>query len=253
MASPQENRCVGTPQWLYPGHALNAWLESDSSRILELEILSSKRQKHAALLDQAHAKGVRVRFVEGKQRSSDTEFLQSGCRAKLAPFPYKDLASVVEPTGPGLLVVLDHVLDPRNLGAVARNVLAAGGRGLIIPKDRAAPVTPVVEVAAAGACAHLNICRVVNLARALEEIQAAGYWTIALDTHAAKSLFTGSLPPRLALVAGGEQGLSRLVRERSDESRVIPIDRRVESLNVAVALGIACFWWAKDHALTLTP
>lgn len=221
-------------------------------RIVELEVLAEKSKKVAAIVHKARAAGVPVKFVDTRTRSVDTEFVQSGCRAKLAPFPYRSLSSILERSGPGLLVVLDHLLDPRNLGAIARSVLAAGGRGMIVPKDRAASVTPVVEVTAAGACAYLSISRVVNIARAIEEIKDAGYWTVALHPREARSLFAQPLPSRIALVAGGEQGLSRLVLERSDEARTIPMDPRVESLNAAVALGVACFWWAKDHAAPLT-
>ncbi len=250
--SGEENHCEETSQWLYPGHALNAWLRVDPSRILQLQVLPEKGKKVAELVGQAQEKGVPVRFVDAHGRLVDRKFLQTGCRARLAPFPYRALSSVLEPSDAGLLVVLDHVLDPRNLGAIVRVVLAAGGRGIVIPKDRAVSITPVVEVAAAGACAYLSICRVVNIVRALEEIKHAGYWTIALDPRGAKPLFGDTLPPRVAIVAGGEQGLSRLVGKRSDESRVIPTDPRVESLNVAVAVGIASFWWSKDYAPALT-
>ncbi|GIW42847.1 MAG: 23S rRNA (guanosine-2'-O-)-methyltransferase RlmB [Candidatus Binatia bacterium] len=232
---------------------MEAWLKVDPSRILEIQVVKkggTARENTAYEL--ARRCGVAVKHVDLSVARGDSEFVEAGWRARVTPFPYRSLSDLFRRFGPSLLVVLDHVQDPRNLGAVARSAAAAGVTGLIIPKDRAASVTPVVEATAAGACAYLQVARVVNLRRALLEIRQAGYWIVGLDVHCANSIFKTMLPDRLALVVGGEQGLSRLVRENVDELVVIPTDPRVESLNVSVATSIACFWWFKDRVGALT-
>lgn len=217
------------------------------TRIQQLEILESKIQSCRTILESAHRAGVKVSVVRDKVAREDQSFQAEGWRARVAPFPYGSLPELLDQEKPTVIVVLDHVMDPRNFGAVIRSTLAAGGSGVVIPKDRAAPVTAAVEAAAAGASACLKIVRVVNLVRALRELKHAGYWVAALEPRGGQSLFSLQLPPKTVLVVGGEVGISRLVRETADQRVSIPTDQRVESLNTSVAASIACFWWAKDY------
>lgn len=142
-----------------------------------------------------------------------------------------------------LLVALDGVTDPGNAGAVARTAEAAGAHGLVLPERRAAPVTPAVEKAAAGALAHLPVVRVGNLPTALARLKEAGIWIVALDTGGPSTVWdlpVASEP--LCLVVGAEgRGVARLVRERADLVASIPMAGNVESLNVSVASGVALF------------
>lgn len=144
--------------------------------------------------------------------------------------------------GPPLLVVLDGVEDPHNVGAILRSVDAAGATGVIRQARHAAPLSPVVAKASAGALAHVKIATVVNIARALEALKAAGIWTIGLDAAASESCYEVDWRLPSAIVLGAEGGgLRRLVRERCDRLAAIPLGGHVGSLNVSVAAGIVLF------------
>jgi 23S rRNA (guanosine2251-2'-O)-methyltransferase len=143
---------------------------------------------------------------------------------------------------PGLLVLLDGVEDPQNLGAIIRSALAAGAQGLIIPERRSAGLGDATARASAGAVAHLPVARVTNLARAIETLKKSGYWLIGFDERAEKSYTQIDLTGPVALVLGGEgKGLHQLVRERCDFLASIPVRGPVPSLNVSVAAGIVLF------------
>jgi 23S rRNA (guanosine2251-2'-O)-methyltransferase len=143
---------------------------------------------------------------------------------------------------PGLLVAADGIEDPRNLGALVRAIAAAGAGGLIIPRDRAAEVTPSAEKAAAGVTSWFPVVRVVNLSRALGQLKADfGFWAVALDQTGERDLYAGELPAPTVLVVGGETGLRPLVRQNCDVIVRIPMSAGVESLNVAVAAAVGCF------------
>lgn len=238
--------------YLYSVHACEAWIKYGPARIRELQVLEKKVQDGSAIIEKARAAGVRIRIVGNELARADDLLVTEGWRAIVGPFPYGSLAELLDLQGPRIVVVLDHIMDPRNLGAIIRSTLAAGGAGVVIPKDRAAPVTATVEAASAGATACLKVVRVVNLVRALRDLKREGYWVLALEPREGQSLFSTVFPPRTALVVGGEPGLSRLVREAADQRITIPTDPRVESLNTSVAASIACFWWAKDYGPGLT-
>jgi 23S rRNA (guanosine2251-2'-O)-methyltransferase len=142
-----------------------------------------------------------------------------------------------------LLLALDGITDPGNLGALLRSAEAAGAHGALIPSRRAAEVTPVVEKASAGALEHLILDRVVNLNRALEEIRTAGVWVVGLDGDAAGTLWTCELLTEpVVLVVGAEgRGLGRLIAERADALVRIPMGGRIDSLNAAAAGAVALF------------
>lgn len=145
-----------------------------------------------------------------------------------------------------VVLVLDGVTDPHNLGACARTAEAAGASALVMRRRRGAPVSPAALAASAGALAHLPLARVANLARALELLKEGGFWVVGLDGRAERTILDSPRPPgRLALVLGSEgSGLSRLVAERCDELLAIPMRGRVGSLNVSVAAGVVLFAYA---------
>ena len=161
-------------------------------------------------------------------------------------YPYVDLDALLararQRTERPLVVCLDEVTDPHNLGAIVRSVVALGGDGVVTLKDRAAPVTPVVVRTSAGATEHCAIARVVNLSRALEALERAGYRTVGLDAEGAASLEEVDLTGPVALVVGSEgSGLRRLVRERCSVLARIPLGGPVASLNASVAAGVAIY------------
>lgn len=142
-----------------------------------------------------------------------------------------------------LVVVLDGVTDPHNLGAIARTAEVAGAGGLVLPKRRSAHRTPAAEKAAAGAFAWLPVAVVPNLVRALEQLADAGFWSVGLDGDADVSLWDSNLlDGRVVVVVGAEgRGLSRLVAERVDQRVAIPMRGRIGSLNAGTAAAVALF------------
>src|SRR5246500_2335515 len=142
----------------------------------------------------------------------------------------------------GLIVLLDGVEDPHNLGAIIRTALAAGAHGVVIPERRAAGLTDTVARASAGALAHLPVARVKNLVRAMEEMKEAGYWLVGLDERAGKNYTEVDFKGAVGIVLGGEgEGLHELTRKRCDFLVSIPTTGPVRSLNVSVAAGVVLF------------
>ena len=148
-----------------------------------------------------------------------------------------------------LFIALDGVTDPQNLGAVIRSAAAFGANGVILPERRSASVTAAAWKVSAGAAAHLPVCRVVNLTKAIEALKARGYYVVGLDGGGDKLVGeTGFETDPLVVVLGSEgKGLSRLVREACDAIAGIPISSQVESLNASVAAGISLYAVANER------
>ena len=196
------------------------------------------------LTGQASERGVAVRWVDPPALDRLTRGgVHQGVAAELQPrraFTIGDLVATAPP--PALIVVLDGIEDPRNLGAILRTVEAAGASGVVRQTRRAAALDGAAAKAAAGAAAHVRIADVVNIARALEELKQAGVWTIGLAAEAPTRYDEIDLTLPTAWVLGAEgKGLRRLVRERCDWVASIPLRGQVTSLNVSVAAGVALF------------
>jgi len=197
-----------------------------------------------AIVRLAKSKGVAVRFEDRQQidRLAGTRDHQ-GVAALAAAKPAVELDDLLQRnTAQGLIVLLDGIEDPHNLGAIVRTSLAAGASGVIIPERRAASLTDTVERASAGALAHLPVARVKNLVRAMEEMKEAGYWLVGLDERAGKSYTGVDLKGSVGIVLGREgEGLHELTRKRCDFLVSIPTTGPVRSLNVSVAAGVMLF------------
>ena len=196
----------------------------------------------------AAAAGIPVRDAQpGELERLAPGAVHQGVVALAPPFPLVDLDRLLahaETSGrPQLLVAVDGVTDPHNLGSIARTAEAVGAHGLVLPDRRSAPVTPVVEKSAAGALAHLPVAGVTNLVRALADLAKAGVWSLGLDGEAPSTLAEHPLASGpVVLVVGAEgDGLSRLVRERCDALVRLPMHGRVGSLNASVAAGVALY------------
>jgi 23S rRNA (guanosine2251-2'-O)-methyltransferase len=151
--------------------------------------------------------------------------------------------------GARLLVVLDGVEDPHNLGAVARTAHAAGADAIVIPERRAAGLTEVVAKAAAGALEHLPVVRVGNVNRALEELKSGGFWIYGLDERGEQAYDQTDYASPTVLVLGGEgQGLHQQVKKHCDVLVRIPMAGRISSLNVSVAAGVVLFEWRRRQS-----
>jgi len=193
------------------------------------------------IIDLARRACVPVRFEDraGLDRLAGTPTHQ-GVLALGASERYAVLDDVAA-TGT-LLVVLDGVEDPHNLGAIIRTAHAAGAGGVVIPERRAAGLTDVVAKAAAGALAHLPVVRAGNINRALEDLKQRGYWIYGLDERGAEDYTRVEYNSPAALVFGGEgKGLHDLVRKHCDVLVRIPLEGKIPSLNVSVAAGIVLF------------
>ncbi|MGW6426598.1 23S rRNA (guanosine(2251)-2'-O)-methyltransferase RlmB [Nocardia sp. NPDC055053] len=180
--------------------------------------------------------------------------LHQGVALQVPPYRYAhpdDLMDRVKVSGePGLLVALDNISDPRNLGAVIRSVAAFGGQGVVIPQRRSASVTAVAWRTSAGAAARLPVARATNLTRTLKDWAAQGFQIVGLDAGGDTPLdeFDGSMPT--VVVVGSEgKGLSRLVRENCDSILSIPMAGPVESLNASVAAGVVLADIARQRRL----
>ena len=196
----------------------------------------------------ARAQNIPVRFEDRNQldhlaNSRDHQ----GVVAVAAARPPATLEDILEHANKskdqmGLIVLLDGVEDPHNLGAIIRTALAAGAHGIVIPERRAAGLTDTVARASAGALAHLPVAKVTNLARSMEELKEAGYWLVGLHETAEKSYTEVDYTTPTGIVMGGEgNGLHELTRKRCDFVVSLPTTGPVRSLNVSVATGVVLF------------
>jgi 23S rRNA (guanosine2251-2'-O)-methyltransferase len=193
----------------------------------------------------ARDKGVRVDRVDASVLDRDARSgVHQGVVAELEArrdYGIDDLVAAAAPE-PALIVVLDGIEDPHNIGAVLRCVDAAGAHGVVRQARHAAPLDGVAMKASAGAAAVVRIATVVNIARAVEELKEAGVWTVGLAGDAPERYGDVDLTVPTALVLGAEgTGLRRLVRERCDRLVSIPMRGSVGSLNVSVAAGVTLF------------
>lgn len=193
------------------------------------------------LADAARSAGVPVRRTDrGQLDRLARGVVHQGAVALAPPFRYLPLDDLA---GADLVVVLDGVTDPQNLGAIARSAELAGAGGLVLRERRSAHVTPAAEKASAGALSWLRVVLVPNIARALDDLAAHGLWMVGLDAGGESQLWSSPLfDERMALVIGAEgAGLSRLVAERVDARVTIPTCGRIGSLNAAAAAAVALF------------
>lgn len=177
-----------------------------------------------------------------------------GIAFEVGAFPYAELTDIVARAGegPALVVVLDHVTDAGNFGAIVRSAEVVGAAGVVIARKRAAEVNVGAYKTSAGAVMHLPIARVPNIARALEELKAAGFWTVGASEHAEGTCWETPLTGRIALVMGSEgEGLSRLVLETCDDLVRLPQRGMTESLNVAQATTALVYEWLRVNEAAL--
>jgi 23S rRNA (guanosine2251-2'-O)-methyltransferase len=231
-------------------HAVREALEA--GRALDRIVIARGRQdtRVEEIVQLARQRNIPVRFEQRGQLdrladSSDHQGVVALAAARETATLEGILARANEGSGrgeKGLIVLLDGVEDPHNLGAVIRTALAAGAHGVVIPERRAAGLTDTVARASAGALSHLPIAKVTNLARAMEELKEAGYWLVGLDERADKNYTEVDYSSPVGIVLGGEgKGLHELTRKRCDFVVSLPTVGPVKSLNVSVASGVVLF------------
>lgn len=198
----------------------------------------------------ARVRGVPVQFVDREVLDSwsggaNHQGIACLCAA-VEYYPFEDLLSDCQESlragHRSIVVVLDQVQDPGNLGAILRTSDAAGVDGVVVPARRACPITAAVEKASAGAACHVKISRVVNLTRALEQLKKTGFWTVGLSASGPARIWQVDLTVPVALVLGGEDtGIRPLVARSCDCITSIPMAGHVGSLNVAAACAVALY------------
>lgn len=203
------------------------------------------------IVDSARARKISLQSVD-RRRLDDMAFNHQGVVAEAAPYVYATIEEVIEAvTGAEqpLVLVLDVLQDPQNLGSLLRTAAAAGAQGVVIPEHRAVGVTPAVVKASAGAIERLKIAQVVNLSRAIDQLKEAGLWAVGLDAEGETAYDKADLDRPLALVVGGEgRGLRQLVRQRCDVIVRLPMPGAIESLNAAVAGSIVLYEALRQRA-----
>lgn len=222
-----------------------------AGRVTALTISNQRRIGLGELLQLAREYQIRVKPA-GRQKLDQLAGGQQhqGVVATVRPNPVATLVQLTAASDQSLIVVLDGIEDPHNFGAIARVAEAAGAAGLVVQTRRSAPVTGAAVKASAGALVHLPVASVVNLPRAIEELKAAGIWTVGLDSAAEQSIYSIDLRVPVALVIGAEgRGLRRLVRERCDWLVSLPMMGLVASLNASVAAGVALFEAVRQRSL----
>jgi len=233
---------------VYGLHAVNAALERAPERVLELWVAQLRDDARAReLKERAGLAGVHVHAGTTESLAKLVgDVVHQGVVAAmrpLKPWDERDLSEYLSGlTVDPLLLILDGVTDPHNLGACLRTADAAGAHAVVIPKDRAATVDGVARKVAAGAAEFVPVATVTNLARTLDVLKERGIWVVGTDGEAEKPLYTADLKRPLALVLGAEgSGMRRLTRDKCDFLVRIPMAGHVQSLNVSVAAGIALF------------
>ena len=234
---------------IYGRNPVKELLSQPDSGIEEILMLKDGRKEGSSeIFDLAKERGIRVIFLpkDAISRISGTTSHQ-GVAARMADFEYSSLEnifSLAESSGERLLVViLDHIEDPQNLGAIIRTVDVLGAHGVVIPKDRAASVTPAVVKASAGAVNHVLIARVVNLSATIGVLKKKGVWIVGADPQAPMPVYREDLGKvDIGLVIGSEgKGLGQKIKEQCDFLVTIPQAGKVASLNASVSAGVLIY------------
>jgi 23S rRNA (guanosine2251-2'-O)-methyltransferase len=243
---PANRRTSGGAHWIFGTHAAVAALQNENRRIFEVWATEGFVESHTDELSGFDIKVVKRSELD--ERLPD-DAVHQGIAVRTQPLADLDIQDVLETISndeKACIAILDQANDPRNIGAVLRSAAAFGVSCLILQDRNAPPETGVMAKAASGALEHVPIVRITNLARTLEALKEAGFWCVGLDGYADATLAEARLDGRTAFVFGAEgRGLRRLTRETCDSLVKIPLSEKVESLNLANAVGITLYEWVR--------
>ena len=234
-------------EFIYGIHAVSAVLENDPARLIEAFVLKGRQDDRLLpLLNELQHCGVSIQQMGRKALDDKAHGANhQGLIARVKPAKQlneHDLDEILSKYEQPLILVLDGVTDPHNLGACLRNADAAGVAAVIVPKDKSAPMTATVSKVACGAAETVPLVRVTNLARTMRALQEQGVWFVGTAGEATHDIYQAKLTGPLAIVMGAEgDGMRRLTRETCDDLIKIPMSGSVSSLNVSVASGICLF------------
>ena len=209
------------------------------------------------ILRKAKNRGIPVKTISRKKLDEISERgSHQGVVAEALPFEYVNGSAIIEAAaasaakhdGRALVVVLDHLTDAGNLGAIARSAESVGAAGIVIPNKRAARVTAATYKSSAGAISHIPVAQVANIASTLDRLKEEGFWVAAATEHAADVIWDANLKGKIALVMGNEgEGVSRLVLEHCDFGVKLPQVGDISSLNVAQASTACMYEWLRQN------
>jgi len=235
-------------QWLYGRHAVEAVLGNPARRCRRFVALAETATEAEALLSHARAAIVPVEVMDRRmlEKLLPPGAVHQGLALVADPLPARDLDSIIaqakETPAPQVVVLLDQVTDPHNVGAILRSAAAFGVLAIIVPEHGAPAVTGALAKAASGALEEVPLLRVGNLARAMEKLKDGGFWSVGLDENAKEALSALDLPAKIALVLGAEgSGLRRLTRENCDYLARLATSSAMASLNVSNAAAVALY------------
>ncbi len=227
--------------WLYGLHPIEAALQNPNRKILEIRYC---KQPPFAL-----PKGISAQQVSKDQLESvvGRDVVHQGIIARVQPLPAYTVDDLIDDTAHSdnaLVILLDQVTDPHNIGAMMRSGVAFNASALILPDAGAPQESGTLAKSASGALETLPLIRVTNLARTMEQLKKAGFWCVGMDGHAKASVLKQKLPAKCALVMGSEgDGMRRLTLENCDYLTKLPMSDKMESLNVSNACAIALYEW----------
>jgi 23S rRNA (guanosine2251-2'-O)-methyltransferase len=237
---------------LYGINAVSESLKAHPEKIERICVeRGQKNPRIQEIIDAARQKHVRISFEDRSwldRKSEGSRHQGILCYAsEITTFEAEDIIDLAKP--PGLLVVLDGIEDPHNLGAILRSAEAAGADGVFLPQHRSAGLTGAAVRASAGAATHVKVARVSNASRLIDFLKEHRFWVVGLDAGADQPIWNLDLTVPSALVLGNEgTGLHRLVKEKCDFLASLPIKGNVGSYNVSVAAGIALYEVLRQRA-----
>lgn len=234
-------------EFIYGIHAVKAVLEREPERFIEAFVLKGRQDDRLMpILNDLQVCGVSIQLMTRKTLDDKAKGANhQGIMARVKPAKLlneHDLDNIIAQYTAPLLLVLDGVTDPHNLGACLRNADAAGVAAVIVPKDKSANINATVSKVACGAAETVPLIRVTNLARTMRALQEQGVWFVGTAGEATQDIYQAKLTGALAIVMGAEgDGMRRLTRETCDDLIKIPMAGTVSSLNVSVASGVCLF------------
>ncbi len=233
-------------------------------RVVAEVLAAARREVHAVCIESGPSSAALSSIIDAaRQRDIEVEHLDTAGFARLelrdaqrvaarcGPFVYREEGDIPSAAAErrGVLVVLDHLEDPQNTGAILRTAEAAGCIGVCVPEKRSVGVTPAVVRASAGASEHLDVFRVGNVVNVIKWLQEQGYWAVALDGEGEESWDQVDYRGHIALVVGAEgKGVQRLVLERCDHRVALPLKGKVASLNASAAFAAVMYEVVRQQA-----
>ncbi|PLV60125.1 23S rRNA (guanosine(2251)-2'-O)-methyltransferase RlmB [Thermotoga sp. KOL6] len=212
--------------------------------------LKSPSSHFLSLIEEIERKGIKYSFeTEERLRNLSGTKKHQGVVFDIYEYRYCSVEEILKIKFPQLIVILDQIQDPHNLGAIVRTSVGAGANGIIIPKDKSVKVTETVVKVSAGTVFRSRIAIVTNIARTIEELKEQNVWVYAADTNG-DTIYEEDLTLPTAFVFGNEgEGIRRLVKEKCDKAVTIPMENEIDSLNVSVSVGIILFETVRQRRL----